>query len=196
MTATNSVEIIDQLAVPEFESHLLRLVASGDQSAFRRLYGRYDRLIYQYLLRLIHDREQAEDLLQEVFLAIWKGAAGFRGKSKVKTWIYHIAHNQAVSWLRSHHPTVELKEGLAILPEAHPQLESQVSAALQQDRIRRALDQLTPEHREVLELAYFHELSYREIAEIASCPIGTVKSRASFARRYLASILSASEFND
>lgn len=195
MSATNSVEMIDQLAGSIPENQLIQQVASGDKIAFRQLYLRYERLIFQYLLRLIHDHEQAEDLLQEVFLAVWKGAPGFRGKSKVKTWIYHIAHNQAVSWLRAHHPTIHLDEGLADISETHLQLESQVAASLQQDRIRQALDQLTPEHREVLELAYFHELSYREIADIAGCPVGTVKSRASFARRYLGSILNSSELN-
>lgn len=193
MSATNSVEVFDQLAHPVSESQLIRFVAKGNQAAFRMLYLRYGRLIFQYLLRLVHDAEQAEDLLQEVFWAVWKGAPGFRGNSKVKTWIYHIAHNQAVSWLRAHQPTLQLDELNASLPDDRLHLEFQVSANLQQDMIRRALDQLTPEHREVLELAYFHELSYREIAEIAGCPIGTVKSRASFARRHLGSILSSTE---
>lgn len=196
MSVTNSLEMLEQLALPSSESQLIQLVARGDQIAFHKLYRRYDRLIFQYLLRLIHDNEQAEDLLQEVFLAVWKGAPRFRGKSKVKTWIYHIAHNQAVSWLRAHHPTIQLNESLVDNTSDRPPLEAQIAASLQQNKIRWALDQLSPEHREVLELAYFHELSYREIAEIAGCPVGTVKSRANFARRYLGSILRTSNWFD
>lgn len=192
MSATNSVEVFDQLAHPVTEAQLIRFVAKGNQAAFSQLYLRYERLIFQYLLRLIHDVEQAEDLLQEVFWAVWKGAAGFRGNSKVRTWIYHIAHNQAVSWLRVHRPTMRLDERIASLADESLHLETQMVASLQQERIRLALNQLTPEHREVLELAYYHELSYKEIAEIVGCPVGTVKSRVCFARRHLGSILSAS----
>ncbi len=196
MSVTNSVEMLEPLALPLSENQLIQMVARGDQIAFHKLYLRYAQLIFQYLLRLIHDTEQAEDLLQEVFLAVWKGAPRFRGKSKVKTWIYHIAHNQAVSWLRAHHPTVRLDESMAAISEDRLPLETQIATSFQRYRIRRALDQLSPEHREVLELAYFHELSYREIAEIAGCPVGTVKSRANFARRYLGSILNTSDWID
>src|SRR5512143_294699 len=82
------------------EIELLRQVAAGDEAAFAELYDLYAPPVYNYLLRLVNEGAVAEEILQEVFLAMWQGAPRFREEAKVKTWLLRIAHHQAVSWLR------------------------------------------------------------------------------------------------
>ena len=165
---------------------LLSLVAgkrNQGEDAFQELYRRYSGAILNYLLRLIHEYSDAEDLLQEVFMAVWQGAGTFQGRAKVKTWIYRIAHNQAVSWLRHHHPVTavddvhELSDG--------PEMDDLVISHWQITKLQQSLDALSVKHREVLELAFAHEMPYAEIAEIVHCPVGTVKSRMSYALQAL-----------
>jgi RNA polymerase sigma-70 factor (ECF subfamily) len=146
--------------------------------------------LYNYILRLIHRPHVAEEILQEVFLAVWEGAGQFKKRSKVKTWIFRIAHYQSVSWLRRKREVLTHDGELPDRPVA-PQTESRVIATWQTDQVRLALDKLSPEHRAVLELAFFHEMSYAEIAEVLDCPVGTVKSRMSYARRNLTGHLKA-----
>ena len=79
---------------------LIQKIAAGDEAAFSELYSRYNQPVYNFILRLLHQTPAAEDLLQDVFLAVWQGASQFRGKSTVKTWVFRIAYYQAISWLR------------------------------------------------------------------------------------------------
>ena len=111
------------------DSELLAHSAHGDSAAFKILYKRHNKGIYNYLLRLIHRPTIAEDLLQEVFLAAWEGADNFRGEAKVKNWLFRIAHYQAASWLRKNReeltPNGELPEN-----PVHPEGQQQVQRAL------------------------------------------------------------------
>lgn len=169
------------------DAALVQRLVTGDEQAFDELYRRYSGLLYSYILRLIHEPPLAEDLLQEVFVAAWNGAAGFRGPAGVKTWLFHIAHNRTVSWLREHHRTLVYEDLRISSQEDGP--EQALLDTLRSDRMKRALDGLSPEHRAVVELAFYQDLPYGEIALIVGCPVGTVKSRMSYARRYLSHIL-------
>jgi RNA polymerase sigma-70 factor (ECF subfamily) len=172
-------------AIPD--SVLMSGVAGGDECAFADLYHRYSTPIYHYLCTLVIDGSAAEEILQDVFLAVWNGARRFRGESQVKTWIFHIAHNQAVSWFRKSHRALHLDD-----PErasGEPDLEARTIDRWRDGQIREALNRLSPPHREVVELAFFHELSYQEIAIVMGCPVGTVKSRMSYARRSMTHVL-------
>jgi RNA polymerase sigma-70 factor (ECF subfamily) len=169
------------------DQQLLRQIAGGDEQALAELYQRYGKPLYNYLLRLVHESTVAEDLLQEVLVAVWQGAHRFQGRAKVTTWLYRIAHNQAVSWLRQ----IQKEPGqteLGELTNGHDPVE-QAMENWRAAQVRRALDQLSPRHRAVLELTFFHGFSYAEVAEIVGCPVGTVKSRMSHARRYLSEAL-------
>ncbi|HZY45830.1 MAG TPA: RNA polymerase sigma factor [Anaerolineae bacterium] len=172
------------LVVPSTDHHLLRQVAAGDEQAFDELYRAYNVIVYNYILRLMHEPNVAEDLLQEVFLAAWQGAARFRQESKVKTWLLRIAHYQTVSWLRRIKAVSSLDDMLDLRDESEP-IEEQIVQAWQAEQIRVALDQLSAKHRAVIELAFVHDLPYIEIADVLACPIGTVKSRISYALRSL-----------
>ncbi|MDX1616729.1 MAG: RNA polymerase sigma factor [Candidatus Promineifilaceae bacterium] len=166
---------------------LLGRVAEGDQTAFSELYQRHHVGLYNYLLRLIHQESVAEELLQEVFVAVWEGAADFRQQASVKTWIFRIGHHKAVSWLRKLKRYDDLVSQYQ--PRAQVSVEGQASETWRADVVREALDQLSAPHRAVVELAYVHELSYAEIAQILDCPVGTVKSRMSYALKHLDGLL-------
>jgi RNA polymerase sigma-70 factor (ECF subfamily) len=176
-------EAVGRIPAPASDEQLLMQIASGEERALAELYQRHGKPLYNYLLRLVHVPAVAEDLLQEVFVAVWQGAHRFKGHAKVTTWLYRITHNRAVSWLRRHRQETGLDE----LPDLADGVDPAAYAmekwrALQ---LRRALDRLPPRHRSVLELTFFLGFSYAEVAEIVGCPVGTVKSRMSHARRYL-----------
>lgn len=167
---------------------LMEQIAAGDEEAFSELYHRHHEQIYNYLLRLVRESSGAEDLLQEVFVAVWQGAGRFRKESKVRTWIFRIAHHKAVSWLRRLRPVDALP---AVLPGSSPEWnpEARSIRSWQVERIQAALEQLSPKHRSVVELAYVNGFSYQEIGKILRCPVGTVKSRMSYAIRQLQGVL-------
>ncbi len=172
---------------------LLKRIAHGDTQAFDAFYQHYNGLTYTYILRLVHDEQTAEDLLQETFLAIWQGAHRFGGHSQVKTWVLSIAHHQVVNWYRANHNhnNAEHYSDPEYLDQfADSQSGTQVGkGAFSTEEIQQALDQLSPDHRAVLELAFYYECSYAEIATIVGCPVGTVKSRLNAARRQLQALL-------
>lgn len=168
------------------DQQLVTDLSAGDDEAMALLYSRFSKGVYNYALRLVRDHEAAEDILQEVFVAVWKGAEGFRQHSTVKTWIFRIAHNKAVSWLRRENrfdPAVDAS------PEVDDGPEDSFEAQWRAGEVQTALDLLSPNHRATIELAFVHELSYAEIGEVLDCPVGTVKSRMSHAIRQLSRIL-------
>ena len=173
----NDSDDIEQASTATRDRRLLRQVAAGDEWAFGKLYQRHSTPLYNYLLRLVRDAAVAEDLLQEVFVAAWLGADRFRERAKVTTWL----------------GSVRPASGLDDLPElpAEDDPGALAMGTWRADQLRRALDQLSPKHRAVLELAFYHGLSHAEVAEIVGCPVGTVKSRMSYARRYLDEALKA-----
>ncbi len=169
------------------DQEILTNVAAKDDIAFKELYLRYNLPLFNYLLRLLHQTTIAEDLLQETFLAIWQGAERFRGKSSVKTWIFRIAHNQAISWLRHHGKTQPITlniEDMSLFSQ-EPSPEEAIIQMGQVTQIQTAINKLSQNHRSTVELTFVHGFSYKEIAEIMSCPVGTVKSRMNSALKYL-----------
>jgi RNA polymerase sigma-70 factor (ECF subfamily) len=165
------------------DQQLIRMIARGDHNAFTELYNDYSVSIYNYLLRLIHIQNVAEDLLQETFVAVWKGAGRFHGRSTVKTWLFRIGHNQAVSWLRKEAGNELVDE--EHLPPVEPQIEERLMLEWRTDQLLDALEELSANHRAVIELVFVHEMSYAEVAQVMNCPEGTVKSRMSYALKRL-----------
>lgn len=173
---------IDQQDVAVDDLLLVRQVACGDEGAFSILYQRYHKQIFNYVLRLIHEQKEAEDLLQEIFLAVWRGASRYREQAAVKTWLYRIGHNQAVSWLRKHHEVSDIDDRKEINDISIEQISMDT---WQRKEIHKALNNLSHKHRAVIELAFVHDMAYKEIAQVVGCPIGTVKSRMSYALKAL-----------
>ncbi len=176
-------EIPDSTHAPLKDEQLLVLAAQKDEAAFAELYKRYNQPVFNYLLRLVNGLHEAEDLLQEVFLIVWRGAGGFRGDARVKTWIFRIAHHRAVSWLRRHKPVVNIEESNLQDWQYNP--EQNADRSLRDRQIQEMISQLSWKHRAVLELVFVQQMSYSEAAQVLGCPLGTVKSRMSYAMRIL-----------
>jgi RNA polymerase sigma-70 factor (ECF subfamily) len=179
--------MFSQLAAKFSDHQLLLVAAGGNEEAFNELYQRFEIPLYNYIFSLVHEEAVAEDLLQEVFVAAWNSAGRFRGDAKVRTWLFHIAHNKSVSWLRRHRKHTTLEDLDEMVGSGDP--ENQMLETWRNTQMRCALDKLSPQHRAVVELAFYYELSYNEIAKIVGCPVGTVKSRMNHARRYLSIML-------
>ena len=179
------------VAVTNTDIELLRQVASGDEAAFAELYDQYAPPVYNYLLRLINEPAVAEEILQEVFLVMWQSAHRFRAEARVKTWLLRIAHHQAVSWLRRTRAVLWPNDELEA--DGDDRVEDHLAHRWQIDQVRAALAQLSPNHRAVIELTFVQGLSYAEIAAVMNCPVGTVKSRMSYALRHLNTLLRETE---
>lgn len=171
------------------DEKILELVKDGHEGAFAELYHRYSSDIYSYTLRLVSNPTVAEDLIQEIFVGVWQSLDNFKGKSSIKTWLFRIAHNKTMSWMRSFYRTQELEQFESVATTELPAPDIQSMLNWRAEMVQQALDELSPNHRAVIELFYFTGLSYQEISEVVSCPIGTVKSRMSHALQNLNSIL-------
>ena len=168
---------------------LIRRIAAGDQSAMRALFARYRVALYRWLLRLVDDTALAEDLLSEVFLDVWRQAASFEARSSVSTWLLAIARYKALS-ARRRRTDAELDEAaVSTVPDTADDPEVTLQKKNRAEALRQSLHRLSPGHREVIDLAYYHGKSVKEIAEIVSINEATVKTRMFYARRKLAELV-------
>lgn len=172
---------------PDPDLNLVRAMAQGDKSALETLYQHHAQAVLAYLLGMVTDREVAEEILQDVMLAAWRGAGGFRGESRVRTWLIAIARLKALTWLRRRKPAkAELHENLAA-DDTGPLL--RVERRSEHDRVRAALRQLPHDQRETLELVFYHDMTGAEAARLLGVSPGTIKSRVHRAKNTLRGIL-------
>jgi RNA polymerase sigma-70 factor (ECF subfamily) len=184
-------EIVSELArseaataEAETDLDLLAKVRSGDGAAFERMYRLYHPRLTRFLQTLIRRPTLVEEVLNDTMMVVWTRPDSFHGASKLSTWIFSIAYRKAMKGLRQQDEPLEDKDAdRRISPDAGPD-ESSGRA-----RVRRllvsAVAELSPAHRAVVDLTYFHELGYREIAAVVDCPVDTVKTRMFHARRHL-----------
>ena len=171
---------------------LVRAIAGGDRRAMQVFYRRHNVRVYRFVLRLTNDATLAEDVVGEVFFAVWRQAADFKSRSQVSTWLLAIARNKALSAL-SRRRDEQLSDDVADLiadpaDDAETMIEHQDRSAM----IRKCLSQLSSDHREVIDLVYYHEKSVEEVAEIIHAPANTVKTRMFYARKHMEKLLTAS----
>ncbi len=188
----NEAQPFGQTMPEEQQQQLIERIASGDKAAFEQLFKAFGERVFRYAYRLISDQEKAEEVTNDVMLQVWKNAAKFAGRSKVSTWILGITRHVALNAVRrKEFDTVDIDDA----PE--PVVETSASPLVAQDRIKlktelsRVLTKLSPEHRDVVELTFFHGCSYQEIAEIVGCPTNTVKTRMHHAKKLLSGFLTA-----
>lgn len=172
---------------------LIKAVASGDQDALRELYRVHSHELFVFILRRLGDRQLAEETLQDVMLAVWRGAKSYRADASVRTWLYSIAHRRVSSAMRKLPKRVtaydpDLMESHAAGPADRLEV-SDLEAA-----IVAALSELPERQRLVIELIYLHGLTGPEAARVLGVPVGTVKSRQNRALRALRPLLE--EFDD
>lgn len=170
---------------------LLERISAGDQQAFSQLYLRYQPRLVRHCARVLRDDlAQAADLVDEAMFDVWRSAENFAGRSKPSTWIYSIARNKVISWLRKTSEVTLEDESLLeamIDPAANPQEELVMDDMKQ--HLFRLMDQLTEEHREVLRLTYFEDKSVKEVADMLAISENTVKTRMFYARKRMAQLL-------
>jgi RNA polymerase sigma-70 factor, ECF subfamily len=170
---------------------LIGRIANGDRMAMQVLYARHHVRVFRFVRRLVPDETTAEDLISEVFLDVWRQAGRFEGRSAVSTWVLAIARFKALSALRKK-PDAPLDEeslGAVEDPADDPQetLEKKDKSAL----IRKCLSRLSAEHRAIIDLVYYHDMSVEEAAQIVGIPENTVKTRMFYARKRLGELLKA-----
>jgi RNA polymerase sigma-70 factor, ECF subfamily len=172
------------------DAWLVRRVASGDRDALARLYQRHGRVVLAQVTLAVGEPGLGEEILQDTMLAVWRGAASFRGESAVRSWIIAIARRQARDRLR-HRParTVADVADLSGLPAPEAGPEDAVIERAEAEVIADAVGQLGRLHREVLGLVFGAGLTLAEAAAVLDVPVGTVKSRLSAARAALARAL-------
>lgn len=173
------------------EARLIRRVAAGDRRAFEALYRLYHPRLTRFLFGMLRKPELVEEVLNDTLIAVWRRPDSYNGSSKLSTWIFAIAFRMALKARSRLDEPVEDKEADS-RPSEEAGPEQQLGRRQAQDVLREALGSLSPDHRTVVDLTYFHEFGYREIAEIMDCPVDTVKTRMFHARRNLRNLLSGS----
>jgi RNA polymerase sigma-70 factor, ECF subfamily len=174
---------------------LVVLIAGRDKRALQSLYSRHHVRVYRFALRFLNDEAAAEDAVSEVFIDVWRQAERFEGRSQVTTWLLAIARNKALSVLRRR-SAEELDDEVAEFiedPTDNPEIAMQKTqrASMLQD----CLTQLSPAHREIVDLVYYHEKTVEEVAEIIDVPANTVKTRMFYARKRIGELMAAKGIN-
>jgi RNA polymerase sigma-70 factor, ECF subfamily len=168
---------------------LVKAIAGGDRRAMQMLYTRHNVRVYRFILRLIKNPSLAEDLVSEVFLDVWRQAEGFKAKSQVSTWLLAIARYKALSALRRRSDEHLDDDVLAMIEDPADDPETLVEKEDRRAIIQHCLTQLSPAHREVLDLVYYHEKSVDEVAKIVGIAVNTVKTRMFYARNRMEKVL-------
>lgn len=177
-------------ATPEEERVLLARIAQRDRAALQQLYLSYHRRLSRFLMRVVHRYEVAEEIINDTMLAVWQQADKFRGDSQLSTWIIGIAYRRALKELKRL-GRMELSYGSSIPQEGNGDAPDDPETLHREvrDCIDRALAALPAEQRLAVELCYFMGHSCEEIAQIAGCPVNTVKTRMFHARLRLRTLL-------
>jgi RNA polymerase sigma-70 factor (ECF subfamily) len=173
----------------EPDASFLLLIAQGDRHAMQVLFDRYKPRVYRYALRLTNNNAVAEEVVNEVFLTVWRQSAKFEGRSKVSTWLLAIAGNMAAT-LRSRRPLESLDQGMAdSIPDLADDPEVATGKLQEKTILATCLSKLSPPHREIIDLIYYREKTVAEAAEIIGVPTSTVKTRMFYARNAVAHLL-------
>jgi RNA polymerase sigma-70 factor (ECF subfamily) len=171
------------------EASLIARIAAGDTAALRELFARHHVRVYRFILRLVQNPAGAEELTNEVFLEVWRNARSFEGTSSAVTWMLSIAHHRAVSSLRRRREESWDEKAAAALSDVADDPEVAAQKVDKGAILRRCLDALSPEHKGIVDLVYYNEMSISEAAEVLKIPENTVKTRLFHARRQLSKLL-------
>ncbi|MEV4668168.1 ECF RNA polymerase sigma factor SigK [Microbacterium sp. LWO12-1.2] len=178
--------VIDGMDVPEdgaasdAAAELLLRIAAGDQAAFAALYDMLSARAFGLILRVLVNRSQSEEVLQEVFLEIWQSASRFApNRGQGRTWVMTIAHRRAVDRVRASQSSTDrdVRAGLRDIGVAHDSVAEQVELGIEGEKVVGALSTLPDVQREAIVLAYYGGYSQNEISALVGAPLGTIKTR-------------------
>ena len=186
--------LVARLALPDLpvsadpDRSLVEQFHAGDRAAFDQLVRRHQKGMWRLVLRYVRRDADAQDVTQLAFVRAYKGLASFRGSASVRSWLYRIAINCALSWLRDHRreQPAEIADDALVIEHASPARIADGETAV---RLRAAIAQLPPKQKLVLELRIFDDLSFREVAELADCSENTAKVNFHYAVKRLRDIL-------
>ena len=168
---------------------LLQSIAKSDRTAMHVLYSRHNVRVYRFVLRMVRDTTMAEDLVSQVFLDVWRTASQFEGRSQVSTWLLSIARFKALTALRQRkYEDIDQDDVMEIADQADTP-EASLDRSRTSAILRACVAKLSPAHREIVNLVYYHEKSVEEVAGLIGIPASTVKTRMFYARKQLADLL-------
>lgn len=170
----------DQLS----DNELMRLVQKRNLDALKELYARYEQLLFSVAMKVLSNRQEAEETVQDVWLKVWNKSELFdiRKSTKFSSWIIQICHHTAIDKLKKRNVNCHVGiENIENLPDRSINLESKFELQTLKFCVKHAMKKLPEEQREIIELIYFEDLTHREIARRMGIPLGTVKSRARLA---------------
>jgi RNA polymerase sigma-70 factor, ECF subfamily len=171
------------------DESLVARVAQNDRHALQLLFNRHRQRMYRFALRLVGNGATAEDIVSEVFLELWRRAASFERRAQLSTWLLAITRNKALSALRAR-VDQPLDDAMAeAMPDPAVTAEDSLQASERNTLVRQCLERLSPAHREIVDLVYYHEKSVDEVAAIVGVPAATVKTRMFYARKRLAELV-------
>jgi RNA polymerase sigma-70 factor (ECF subfamily) len=154
---------------------LVTAIRSGDQSAMAALYDRYSSIVYSVALRVLQDTGAAEDVLQDIFMQLWRNPGAFdASRGNMASWLGVIARHRAIDALRRRRPENDIED---VVVSVEPDLASKTDRSRAMDKVRGALQAMPAPQRSALEMAYFEGLTHTEIAEKTGEPLGTIKTR-------------------
>ena len=176
------------------ESQLVKLALKGDQAAFAELVELYQEKLYHMAYRMLNNRQEAEDVVQDTFLRVYNNLERYDTTMKFSTWIYRIATNLSIDRLRKRKPVYSLDaesseyeglDGYSMIPSDNRTPESEMLISETQRIIHQAIDTLPPKYKTVMILRYIHELSLQEVGDILDMPVTTIKTRVHRGREFL-----------
>ncbi|SDQ86330.1 ECF RNA polymerase sigma factor SigK [Microbacterium sp. cf332] len=176
----DGMDVPDDGASTDHVAELIQRCADGDHSAFTRLYDTLSSRVFGLILRVLVDRSQSEEVLQEVFLEVWQSASTFAPKKgQGRSWILTIAHRRAVDRVRSSQASSDrdVRAGYREMASQPEGVAEQVELRIEGRRVARALSSLPEAQREAITLAYYGGYSQSEIAALVGAPLGTIKTR-------------------
>ena len=157
------------------DASLVSAVRSGDQGAMASLYDRYSAIVYSVALRVLRDTGAAEDILQDVFMQLWRNPGVFdASRGNLAAWLAVITRNRSIDALRKRHPATDLEDCIL---SVEPDLAGDAARSRAMEKVRGVLGEMPSPQRSALEMAYFEGMSHTEIAEKTGEPLGTIKTR-------------------
>ncbi len=170
------------------DKKLIKQIAKGNEQAFEMLYQRHSKKLFGYAFHILKNKQTAEDVLQETFLTIWQKANTYRGEGRVVAWLFGITHNLALK-AYNQKSTESIPETYPTTQNIENQITTQILAEHNKHLLNQAMQQLTVEHRTILQLVFYEKMSMNEVSQICQIPVGTVKSRLNYAKQVLKGVI-------
>ncbi len=177
------------MAQTDPDRDLIARTATKDRAAMHALYARHNVRVFRFLMGRMRNEALAEEITNEVFLEVWQKAGRYEGRSAVSTWLLAIAHNKAMSQLRKKREDELQDEVAEQIADSGDDPEVREQKRSKAELMRETINALSDEHREIIDLVYYHEKSVREAAEVIGIPEATVKTRMHYARKQLGEMM-------